>query len=287
MFFSVIVPVYNAERTLHHCLYSILAQEFEDFEIIVINDGSTDSTQDILREYSRKSTKVKVYNFENNGVSVARQRGISLASGKYLLFVDADDSIIFQLLQNLYTSISNFENPDIIRYQTELINDSVYKDPNRYNFTCEEPQVLSGIEALKIWSTSRKKYAVYWIFAFKKELFSNALFLPPLRCYEDVAVIPILIAVAQKVLTINYIGYSHLCNNSTSLTNIKSKEAEKYRAIDFVKAYNYAIDNFRKLSNVSILDLAFFVSDYNSRLEAKFSSLDDELKSELFELFNV
>ena len=71
------------------------------------------------------------------------------------------------------------------------------------------------------------------------------------------------------------------------MTNNKSKEAEKSRASDFVKAYNYAIENFRKLQNVSISDLAFFVEDFNRRLRDKFNSLDEDLKSEFYDLFKL
>ena len=134
MLFSIIVPVYNAEKTIRHCLDSILAQQFKDFEIIIINDGSTDNTLDILDEYSNKDTRIKLYSFDNSGVSITRQRGIALSTGEYLLFVDSDDSIKSELLQNLYTTIVEFNSPDIIRYQASLINDAIYKDHNRYNY---------------------------------------------------------------------------------------------------------------------------------------------------------
>lgn len=108
-----------------------------------------------------------------------------------------------------------------------------------------------------------------------------------MRCYEDVALIPLLIATSKKIVTINYVGYNYTCNNAMSLTNIKDKSAERARAIDFAKAYNYAIENFRKIDYISVSDLAFFVEDYNKRLKGKFNSLDEDLKKELFELFNI
>lgn len=287
MLFSIIVPVYNSERFIRNCLNSIIEQTYEDLEVIIIDDGSTDNTANILESYSKKDTRIKIYRFENAGVSISRRRGISLAQGEYILFVDSDDTISPDLLKEICLTINNFDNPDIIRHQCNLVEDAPYKNHNRYNFVEKTNINLNGMEALKLWSTTGKKYAVYWLFAFRRTIFSNVLFLPDLRCYEDVALIPLLIATSKKIVTINYVGYNYTCNNSMSLTNIKDESAERFRAIDFVKAYNYAIENFRKLENVSVSDLAFFVEDYNKRLKGKFQSLDENLKSELFELFNI
>lgn len=287
MLFSIIVPVYNSERFIRDCLNSILAQNYDDFEVIIIDDGSTDNTSSILELYSHKDSRIKIYRFENAGVSISRRRGISLAQGEYILFVDSDDTISPELLKEISSAITNFDHPDIIRHQCNLVEDAPYKNHNRYNFVEKLNTNLSGMEALKLWSTTGKKYAVYWLFAFRRTIFSNVLFLPDLRCYEDVALIPLLIATSKKIVTINYVGYNYTCNNAMSLTNIKDKSAERARAIDFVKAYNYAIENFRKIENVSVADLAFFVEDYNKRLKGKFNSLDEDLKKELFTLFNI
>ena len=141
-----------------------------------------------------------------------------------------------------------------------------------------EGSSVSGIEALKDWSKPDKKYAVYWLFAFKATVFSNVLFVTNLRYYEDIALIPVLIAVSKSITTINYVGYNYTCNNAKSLTNTNSIEAETNRAKDFYKAYLYAVENFTKLANISGIDIAFFVEDYTIRLRKKFDSLPEELK---------
>lgn len=97
MLFSIIVPTFNAENSIRRCLDSILSQSFLDFEIIVINGGSTDNTGKILNEYANIHSCIKVFNFANSGV------GISLAQGQYLIFVDSDDSINSNLLQEHMT----------------------------------------------------------------------------------------------------------------------------------------------------------------------------------------
>ena len=284
--FSIVIPVYNAEKSIRSCLDSILVQTFSDFEIVVINDGSKDSsTLSILREYLKNTRKLRVYSFENSGVSITRQRGINLSNGEYIILVDSDDTINPNLLENLYSSIQRYNNPDIIRYQAKLLNDSDYKDHNRYNFFDDNKVVLSGLDALKEWSIPGKKYAVYWLFAFKRTVFSNVLFFPDLRCHEDIALIPLLVAASKSVVTLSYIAYNYTCNSQGSITNTKSKEAERSRAKDFVKAYKYATQNFARLFTVSPLDYEFFVSDFDRRLIDKYNSLSEELKKELAELF--
>lgn len=149
MMFSFVVPAYNAERSIRSCLDSILVQTFSDFEIVVINDGSTDSTLSILRKYLRKTKKLRVYSFENSGVSITRQRGINLSNGEYIILVDSDDTVNPNLLENLYSSIQRYNNPDIIRYQAKLLNDSDYKDHNRYNFLMITKLYFPGLTNLR------------------------------------------------------------------------------------------------------------------------------------------
>lgn len=287
MMFSFVVPAYNAERSIRSCLDSILAQTFSDFEVVVVNDGSTDNTLAILKEYLKKTKKLRVYSFDNSGVSITRQRGINLSNGEYIIFVDSDDTINPNLLENLYVTIRKYNCPDIIRYQAKLLNDCDYKDHDRYNFFDDSKAVLSGLDALKEWSIPGKKYAVYWLFAFKRSTFSNVLLFPNLKCHEDLALIPLLVAASNIVVTLSYIGYNYTCNNPGSITNTNSKEAERSRAKDFVKAYNYAIRNFARLNNVSSLDYDFFVNDFDRRLIDKYNSLSKELKEELAEEFFI
>ena len=90
---SVVVPAYNMEKYLAKCLDALIAQSYEDIEIIVIDDGSTDGTLRIAGEYSEKDTRIKVFSKENGGVSSARNLGIDKASGEYITFADPDDII--------------------------------------------------------------------------------------------------------------------------------------------------------------------------------------------------
>lgn len=276
-YFSIIIPVYNAEKSLRRCLDSISAQTFQDYEVLIINDGSTDSTPNIAREYYNSDSRITLFSFPNSGVGMARSRGISLSTGEYIIFVDADDTINPELLQrlNLYI-VQKTQPPDIIRYQCNLINDEPVKDSSRYNFMSECSD--TGISMLKRWSIPGKKYAVYWLFCFNRLCFSETS-IPWYRCYEDVAVIPFLVANAKLVSTISYIGYNYTCNVASSLTNVISDDAERSRAYEFFRAYDFAIRKFLEL-DISNSDKAFLINDYNRRLLAKFNSLPWHLKEE-------
>lgn len=91
--YSIIVPVYNAKRTLRRCVDSILAQTYHNFELILVNDGSTDSSGAIIDEYATQDTRIRAIHKSNGGVSSARNAGLDIARGDYVVFVDSDDYI--------------------------------------------------------------------------------------------------------------------------------------------------------------------------------------------------
>lgn len=99
-YISVIIPVYNAEATLNKCVDSVLGQQFADFELILVDDGSKDGSLQICEEYTRRDSRVTIIHKENGGVSSARNRGLEIAKGKWVMFVDSDDYLGDGFLQN-------------------------------------------------------------------------------------------------------------------------------------------------------------------------------------------
>ena len=110
---SIIIPVYNAEQYLEECLLSISQQTFTDFEILAINDGSTDRSLEILKKYQEKEPRLKVFSQVNKGVSAARNLGLDNAKGDYITFVDADDWLHPETIEK-YIEIAEKENSDIV-----------------------------------------------------------------------------------------------------------------------------------------------------------------------------
>lgn len=106
---SVIVPVYKAEKYLHRCVDSILAQTFTDFEVLLIDDGSPDRSGEICDEYAKKDSRVRVFHKENGGVSSARNMGIKRAIGEWIIYIDSDDYFFSNALESLYMNANDMK----------------------------------------------------------------------------------------------------------------------------------------------------------------------------------
>lgn len=141
MFFSVIIPVYNVEKYLNECVDSILSQTFKDFELILVNDGSKDSSPAICDEYAKADSRVKVIHKENGGASAARNVGTDAAKGEYILYIDSDDYVSdSDFFKTLYEKAQ--KGTDIIIYkfqkyfeETKKLADCHYGFPNLNEFT--------------------------------------------------------------------------------------------------------------------------------------------------------
>lgn len=118
-FISVIVPAYNASKYIEKCIQSVLNQDYNNFELIVINDGSTDNTLKILNKLSEKDNRIKIFNQENSGVSSARNLGLQKAVGKYITFLDSDDSLLENALSSFISEIN--DNVDFVICSTREI----------------------------------------------------------------------------------------------------------------------------------------------------------------------
>lgn len=287
MLFSVIVPMYNASKSIRLCLESILRQNFDDYEVIIINDGSTDDSESICRKVTNGHDNVFLYTFENGGVGKARRRGIQRARGDFLIFVDVDDFISPDLLNTLAGIIEFQGDVELIRYHSNLINDDEHKNHQRYNSDVNLNIPMTGLDALRAWTNLGKKYALYWLFAFKRELFDRVTPMPELRCYEDVAYIPLLIASANMVISTDYVGYNYVCDTSDSLTNSQNIDKQRTRAYDFYYAYVHATKGICNVPNVNVDDMVFFTVDYRRRLASYFDSLPESLKDEFTVIYNV
>jgi glycosyltransferase involved in cell wall biosynthesis len=106
---SIILPVYNAEMYLKRCINSVLRQDFNNFELIIVNDGSNDKSQDICEYYSRIDNRIKLYNQINSGVAVARNTGLEKANGDYILFIDSDDWLDYDMISSMINIFTSYE----------------------------------------------------------------------------------------------------------------------------------------------------------------------------------
>ena len=127
---SIIVPVYNAQEYIEQCILSILKQTYESIELILVDDGSSDASGAICNEYANKDNRVKVISQENQGVSAARNNGLALVTGEYVMFVDADDYLHSNdAIASLILAAKENEYPDVVQFRK--VNDKTKYDSQR------------------------------------------------------------------------------------------------------------------------------------------------------------
>lgn len=117
---TVVVPVYNAAEKLSRCIESVLSQTYQDFELILIDDGSSDDSFSVCNKFAEKDKRIRAYTQKNHGVSVTRNRGIQLARGKYVQFIDSDDSIAPEMLEQMLDAMESRQADMVICGSTEV-----------------------------------------------------------------------------------------------------------------------------------------------------------------------
>lgn len=173
MLFSVIVPIYNIEKYLRRCIDSVLAQTFNDYELILVDDGSPDNCPAICDEYAQKDTRIKVIHKENGGLVSARQAGIKEASGDYVFHLDGDDAICPSALESAYQIINEYH-PDIVSFSyqryingklDEVVDDLVPE--GLYDKAAMEEQLYPNLLSNE---SMRNLFYFLWGKAIKREL---------------------------------------------------------------------------------------------------------------------
>lgn len=145
-FFSVVVPAYNVEEYLDECVESVLSNSFEDYEIVLVDDGSSDGTSRLVDEWAYRDSRIKAIHQENGGLSAARNTGLATAQGRYVVFLDADDCLAPWALDDLADLIREASMPDII--VTEMSNvEDVSRAPSRETAVCRSLIGLDKDEA--------------------------------------------------------------------------------------------------------------------------------------------
>lgn len=258
--FSIIVPVYNTEKYLKRCLDSIKKQSFKDYEVIIVNDGSTDNSGDIIKKYP-----YKVINQENLGLSMARNNGVKEARGDYVIFLDSDDYIEKDLLKEITNSLVN--NPDVVRYQTK----EVFDDKEDINYEEEPFENKNGVEAFNL-ITKYHFVENAWVYAIKREYYLKEKFAFKKNTYhEDFGLVPLIIIKAKIVNSINYIGYCYYQRDG-SIMNDSNYDKTKKKVKDMYTHYLYLTKEINKTN----LDKTYFMSFISNSLILKITELKGE-----------
>lgn len=235
--FSIIMPGYNVEDYIERAVNSVLNQSEKDFELIIVNDGSTDKTKEICDSF--KDKKIKVIHKKNGGLSDARNEGVKKATGEYIIFIDSDDYWDKDLLKEISKSLDN--NPDIVRFQIRTIDENnISVDYNEESF-----ENKTGEEAFKL-ITRYHFVENAWAYAIKRKYYLKEKFeFKEGTIHEDFGLTPLIIIKASKVNSINYIGYNY-CIRSNSLMTNNDYEKVKKKVKDFYEHYLYLLKEIEK-----------------------------------------
>ncbi len=209
MTLSVIIPVYKTEHTLDRCIESVLAQDVDSMEVIVINDGSPDSCPSICDSWSRRDRRIKVIHQNNSGLSAARNAGIDIAQGDYITFVDSDDYLSPDVFMPLLKQLELQQDTDILEYSIKdcgtghhhlKYSDHTYSDVKDY------------------WLSTRAwNHAYAWNKIYKRSMFRNIRF-PQDKLYEDLLTLPLILKHNATTVATTSKGYYNYCHNPASIS---------------------------------------------------------------------
>lgn len=191
---SVIIPVYNSESTIEKCINSLLKQIYDNFEIIVINDGSRDNSLKKLNELSKRDNRIKIINQSNSGRSVARNKGIDISSGEYITFLDSDDYVGSKYLLYLVKGIAC--GADISMVNAVCVDSTGIVINNKKNYS-NSFSIMDAQDAIKAVLYQKPDNTV-WGKMFRKDLFDVAKF-PKGKIYEDLYITFLLMCMVSKI----------------------------------------------------------------------------------------
>lgn len=244
---SVIVPVYNVEKYIDKCLYSICNQTYSNLEIILVNDGSTDSSLEKCNQFANKDKRIKVVTQNNKGLSAARNTGIAQSKGEYLVFIDSDDYISNNMIEKLYSNliknksdlcICDFE----MVYGEEMINLNEDKIDND-----SESIVYDKYEALlQLYGKKSDRFNVAWNKIYKRHIFDTLVF-PEGKVHEDMYVMHRVFDKCDRISFINESLYYYVQRND-SITGQKFN----LKALDILGAFEDRIKYFEELGEVRL-----------------------------------
>ena len=287
---SIIVPVYNVEKYIVRCMDSILNQNLTDYEIIVINDGTQDSSMDYVREKSRHHRNIIILEQENKGLSAARNAGIECARGEYLMFCDSDDEIMPNCLRGLYKEAKS-SRLDMLLYDADTIYDesNVIGRGNGYKRVKVSDNIMQGGEMLKElldnneYCTSACLYLIRREFINQKKLrFQEGII------HEDELFTPMVLTYAVRTAHRKYPIYVRHLRNQSITTGTKENEKLKNLGIViselnmFAKKDSISNKNRKVLKQLIILR----VQDFLGRC-AWMNDLDTDVLVKRYEIIEI
>lgn len=246
---SIVVAVYNVEKYIDKCIKSIINQSFNNFELIIVDDGSTDKSGKICDIYAEKDSRIRVIHEKNQGLSMARNNGLYTAKGKYISFIDGDDFIHKDMYKVLYENIIN-EAADIALCNFEPV---IEDDEDIVKARKSKVFIYNNKAAVKeIVEKNRATMIVAWGKLYKRSLFEDLAY-PKGMYHEDEFVTYKLLYKASKVVETTEKLYYYL-QRKESITGSKYS----LKRLDKLKALKEAITFFQSKMDKELIDLAIY-----------------------------
>lgn len=220
--YSVIIPAYNAENTIGRCLNSILQSIRDDFEVLIIDDGSTDSTLSICRKFMEQDQRVKYHRKQNGGVSSARNVGLKYAIGKYVCFVDSDDFVLPEYFDQISSMLSD-DKCDLLIFGRKIYDGKIYKsDRHKSCLIADQTKIVTFL------SSELRKQKLNFVCdkVFRRDLIAkyNVTFPDELHIGEDKVFVIRYITNIKKIKCSNAIIYVSSIENKDSLSRKIKKD---------------------------------------------------------------
>lgn len=275
---SIIVPIYNVEKYLSRCIESILNQTFKDFELILVNDGSTDNCKEICEKYKRMDSRIIVANKKNGGLSSARNLGIDISKGDYIGFVDSDDFIDVHMYEILLNTINSYDS-DIVICDYYKVNEYDIKKYEKMKSNNKDIKIenINNIDAIERIITRDIKIVVAWNKIYKRSLFDNLRYKEGVIC-EDEFLAHRIFYKCNKVSIINQKLYYYIQRKGSIINSpFSPKDFDKIYAIkdrvDFLNEKK--ITNLIDKAEKSFMD--YFVWNYFTGYQ-RLENIEYELK---------
>lgn len=273
---SIIVPIYNVEALLPRCIDSLIGQQYQNIEIILVNDGSTDSSEAVCREFLNRDSRIKLINKENGGLSSARNAGLKLSKGEYIFFVDSDDYVTSDFCLVGVDGFLN-HNADVVIFGFN----NIFVDTNKViEKHCRKSRVISKEEALKGTLIDGYINSLAWNKAYKRELFDDIRY-PEGMVFEDVGTTYKIFDKANTICISSNITYNYELRNG-SISNKWWCNDKKINDF-FVLRYNqlqFINNNYPSLIKLSYATTGFVAIMAHVFLKEKNELIDNWLDSE-------
>lgn len=256
---SIIIPVFNVEKYLNECIDSVMKQTLKDIEIIVINDGSTDSSIKIIEGYREKFKNIKIIDKKNEGVSVSRNIGIDNSTGEYIMFLDGDDYLDPSMCETMYKIVKK-NKADVAECSIRKFNEISDEEDFILHDIKSEIEVISNEKALNMYLKYQIRGYV-WNKIFKRDfIVVNKIKFPIGVCYEDMIVSLKTCIWTNKLVLINKPLYNYRERENSASRKVTEKNINDYVG-EIYRCINYCNENIDIEKHKDCLD-AFFIMNF-------------------------